>query len=54
MCRGVTMFVVGKTPDDHRDETMVLRGLMVVLTVTFNTGGTVFVPSKPTDEVTVS
>ena len=48
------MFVVGKTPDDHRDETMVLPGLIVVLTVESNSGGTVFVPSKPTDEVTVS
>ena len=40
------MFVV-----DLEDETVLSRGLRVVLAVGFNDGGTVF---KPIDEVTVS
>lgn len=49
------MFVVDKMfVVDLEDETVLSRGLMVVLAVRFNDGGTVFVPSKPTDEVTVS
>ena len=49
------MFVVGKKfVVDLEDETVLSRGLRVVLAVGFNDGGTVFKPFKPTDEVTVS